>query len=69
MCSSVNIGATKAGLNMDAVKLMGEAVKKASELTADRQCIGAAKLVVFCNAPEDNPFMAGAIPRPGEPGL
>ena len=59
VCSSVNIGATKAGLNMDAVKLMGEAVKKASELTADRQCIGAAKLVVFCNAPEDNPFMAG----------
>ena len=55
MCSSVNIGATKAGLNMDAIKLMGEAVKKASELTADRQCIGAAKLVVFCNAPEDNP--------------
>ncbi len=61
VCSSVNIGATKAGLNMDAVKLMGEAVKKASELTADRQCIGAAKLVVFCNAPEDNPFMAGAF--------
>ena len=58
VCSSVNIGATKAGLNMDAIKLMGEAVKKASELTADRQCIGAAKLVVFCNAPEDNPFMA-----------
>ena len=53
VCSSVNIGATKAGLNMDAIKLMGEAVKKASELTADRQCIGAAKLVVFCNAPED----------------
>ena len=51
VCSSVNIGATKAGLNMDAIKLMGEAVKKASELTADRQCIGAAKLVVFCNAP------------------
>ena len=61
VCSSVNIGATKAGLNMDAIKLMGEAVKKASELTADRQCIGAAKLVVFCNAPEDNPFMAGAF--------
>ena len=67
MCSSVNIGATKAGLNMDAIKLMGEAVKKASELTADRQCIGAAKLVVFCNAPEDNPFMAGAFHGPGEP--
>ena len=67
VCSSVNIGATKAGLNMDAVKLMGEAVKKASELTADRQCIGAAKLVVFCNAPEDNPFMAGAFHGVGEP--
>ena len=52
---------------MDAVKLMGEAVKKASKLTADRQCIGAAKLVVFCNAPEDNPFMAGAFHGPGEP--
>ena len=67
VCSSVNIGATKAGLNMDAIKLMGQAVKKASELTADRQCIGAAKLVVFCNAPEDNPFMAGAFHGPGEP--
>ena len=66
VCSSVNIGATKAGLNMDAIKLMGEAVKKASELTADRQCIGAAKLVVFCNAPEDNPFMAGAFHGVGE---
>ena len=66
VCSSVNIGATKAGLNMDAVKLMGEAVKKASELTADRQCIGAAKLVVFCNAPEDNPFMAGAFHGAGD---
>ena len=67
VCSSVNIGATKAGLNMDAVKLMGEAVKKASELTAGRQCIGAAKLVVFCNAVEDNPFMAGAFHGVGEP--
>ena len=67
VCCSVSIGATKAGLNMDAIKLMGEAVKKASELTADRQCIGAAKLVVFCNAPEDNPFMAGAFHGPGEP--
>ena len=66
VCSSVNIGATKAGLNMDAIKRMGEAVKKASELTADRQCIGAAKLVVFCNAPEDNPFMAGAFHGVGE---
>ena len=67
VCSSVNIGATKAGLNMDAIKLMGQAVKKSAELTADRQCIGAAKLVVFCNAPEDNPFMAGAFHGPGEP--
>ena len=67
VCSSVNIGATKAGLNMDAVKLMGQAVRKTAELTADRQCIGAAKLVVFCNAPEDNPFMAGAFHGAGEP--
>ena len=61
VCSSVNIGSTKAGINMDAVKLMGLKVREASELTADRQCIGAAKLVVFCNAVEDNPFMAGAF--------
>ncbi len=67
VCSSVNIGATKAGLNMDAIKLMGEAVKKASELTADRQCIGAAKLVVFCNAPEDNPFMLVRSTAPANP--
>ena len=67
ICSSVNIGSTKAGINMDAVKLMGETVKKAAELTADRNCIGAAKLVVFCNAPEDNPFMAGAFLGVGEP--
>jgi len=67
VCSSVNIGSTKAGINMDAVALMGNAVKKAAELTADRNCIGAAKLVVFCNAPEDNPFMAGAFHGVGEP--
>ncbi len=67
ICSSVNIGSTKSGLNIDAIRLMGQAVKKAAELTADRQCIGAAKLVVFCNAPEDNPFMAGAFHGPGEP--
>jgi len=60
VCSSVNIGSTKAGINMDAVKMMGKVVKQAAEVTADRNCIGAAKLVVFCNAPEDNPFMAGA---------
>ena len=67
VCSSVNIGSTKAGINMDAVKKMGYIVKRAAELTADRDCIGAAKLVVFCNAPEDNPFMAGAFHGPGEP--
>ena len=69
VCSSVNIGSTKAGINMDAVKLMGQVVRKASELTSDRQCIGAAKLVVFCNAPEDNPFMAGAFHGVGEPDV
>ncbi len=52
---------------MDAVAKMGKVVRKAAELTADRDCIGAAKLVVFCNAPEDNPFMAGAFHGPGEP--
>jgi len=67
VCSSVNIGSTKAGLNMDAVKMMGKIVRQTAELTADRNCIGAAKLVVFCNAPEDNPFMAGAFHGVGEP--
>ena len=67
VCSSVNIGSTKAGINMDAVAMMGKVVKEAAEKTADRQCIGAAKLVVFCNAPEDNPFMAGAFHGVGEP--
>lgn len=67
VCASVNIGSTKAGINMDAVRMMGGVVKKTAELTADRDCIGAAKLVVFCNAPEDNPFMAGALHGPGEP--
>ena len=67
ICSSVNIGSTKTGINMDAVALMGKVVKRAAELTADRDCIGPAKLVVFCNAPEDNPFMAGAFHGPGEP--
>ncbi len=61
ICSSVNIGSTKAGINMDAVKLMGQKVKEAAELTKDQNCIGPGKLVVFCNAPEDNPFMAGAF--------
>lgn len=67
ICSSVNIGSTKTGINMDAVKLMGETVRRAAELTADKGCIGPAKLVVFCNAPEDNPFMAGAFHGAGEP--
>ena len=67
ICSSVNIGSTKSGINMDAVKLMGEIVHKTAEKTADRDCIGCAKLVVFCNAVEDNPFMAGAFHGVGEP--
>lgn len=66
VCASVNIGSTKAGINMDAVKIMGEKIVEAAELTKDRNCIGAAKLVVFCNAPEDNPFMAGAFHGVGE---
>ena len=67
VCSSVNVGSTKTGINLDACKLMGEIIKKTAEETAERDCIGAAKLVVFCNAPEDNPFMAGAFHGPGEP--
>lgn len=67
ICSSVNIGSTKSGINMDAVKLMGQIVKQTAERTSDRDCIGAAKLVVFCNAVEDNPFMAGAFHGVGEP--
>ncbi|MDF9825453.1 uncharacterized protein (UPF0210 family) [Breznakia sp. PF5-3] len=67
VCASVNVGSTKAGINMNAVELMGRVVKEAAELTKDRNCIGAAKLVVFCNAPEDNPFMAGAFHGIGEP--
>ena len=67
ICSSVNIGSTKTGINMDAVSMMGKVVKRSAELTADRDCIGPAKLVVFCNAPEDNPFMAGAFHGAGEP--
>lgn len=69
VCASVNIGSTKAGINMDAVGKMGKIVKECAELTRDRQCIGAAKLVVFCNAPEDNPFMAGAFHGVGEPDV
>ena len=66
VCSAINIGSTRAGINMDAVKLMGQKIKETAEITADRQCIGAAKLVVFCNAVEDNPFMAGAFHGTGE---
>lgn len=66
VCSSVNIGSTKSGINMDAVRGCGEIIKEAAELTKDNNCIGPAKLVVFCNAPEDNPFMAGAFHGVGE---
>ena len=66
LCSSVNVGSTRAGINMDAVRLMGEVVKATAEKTADNGGLGCAKLVVFCNAVEDNPFMAGAFHGPGE---
>ena len=66
VCSSVNVGSTKAGINMDAVALLGQIIKQTSEKTADRDAIGCAKLVVFCNAVEDNPFMAGAFHGVGE---
>ena len=68
LCSSINIGSSKSGINMDAVKLMGEVVKKTAALTADRDGFGCAKLVVFCNAVENNPFMAGAFHGVGESG-
>ena len=61
VCSSVNLGSTKTGLNMDAVKLMGEIILQAAEETKENDSLGCAKLVVFCNAPDDNPFMAGAF--------
>lgn len=67
VCSSVNVATTKTGINMDAVKQMGEIIKKTAELTADRDGLGCANLVVFANAPEDNPFMAGAFHGVGEP--
>lgn len=67
VCSSVNIGSTKTGINLDAVKIMGKIVKQCAEETVDKNCFGAAKLVVFCNAVEDNPFMAGAFHGVGEP--
>ena len=67
VCSSVNVGSTKAGINMDAVAQMGRIIKETARLTADREGLGCAKLVVFCNAVEDNPFMAGAFHGVGEP--
>ena len=66
VCSSINVGSTRAGINMDAVHTMAHIIKMTAELTADRDCIGAGKLVVFCNAVEDNPFMAGAFHGSGE---
>ncbi len=66
VCASVNIGSTRAGINMDAVALMGRVIKETAELTADRDGLGCSKLVVFCNAVEDNPFMAGAFHGVGE---
>ena len=67
VCASVNVGSTRAGINMDAVAEMGRVMKRAAELTADRGGMACAKLVSFCNAVEDNPFMAGAFHGPGEP--
>ena len=61
VCASVNVGSTRTGINMDAVKLMGEIIKETARESADDSCMGCAKLVVFCNAPDDNPFMAGAF--------
>jgi uncharacterized protein (UPF0210 family) len=66
VCSSVNVATTKSGINMDAVRLMGQVIKDAAERTAHKDGLACAKLVVFCNAPEDNPFMAGAFHGPGE---
>lgn len=66
VCASVNIGTSRNGINMDAVKEMGETILKTAQLTKDAECIGCAKLVIFCNAVEDNPFMAGAFHGVGE---
>jgi uncharacterized protein (UPF0210 family) len=66
VCASVNVASTKSGINMDAVRLMGKTIKEIAEKTSDKDGIGCAKFVVFCNAPEDNPFMAGAFHGPGE---
>lgn len=67
VCCSVNVATTKAGINMDAVNMMSEVIKKTAELTADKDSIGCAKIVVFCNVPEDNPFVAGAFHGMSEP--
>ena len=67
ICSSINVGPTKTGINMDAVKLMGEIIKETAEMTKERDSLGCAKLVVLCNAPDDNPFMAGAFHGVSEP--
>ena len=67
ICSSINVGSTKTGINMDAVKLMGEIIKETAEMTKERDSLGCAKLVVLCNAPDDNPFMAGAFHGVSEP--
>ena len=67
LCGSVNVGSTRSGINMDAVRKMGHVIKKTAELTADTDAFGCAKIVVFCNAVEDNPFMAGAFHGVGEP--
>jgi uncharacterized protein (UPF0210 family) len=69
ICSSVNVATSRAGINMDAVRLMGEIIKKTAEKTADRDGIGCAKLVVFANVPEDNPFIAGAFHGTSEPDV
>ena len=67
VCSSVNVGSTRCGINMDAVRLLGEIIKETAEYTKEQDSLGCAKLVVFCNAPDDNPFMAGAFHGVGEP--
>ena len=67
ICSSINVCSTKSGINMDAVKLMGEIIKETAEMTKERDSLGCAKLVVLCNAPDDNPFMAGAFHGVSEP--
>lgn len=67
ICSSINVGSTKTGINMDAVKLMGEIIKETAEMMKERDSLGCAKLVVLCNAPDDNPFMAGAFHGVSEP--